>query len=66
MPEQYEIEWTAAARNDLDEITDFIVLDSIDSAIKIYHKLIQKVESLSRFPARGRIVPELREFGFEM
>lgn len=66
MPEKYEIEWTETARNDLDEITDYIALDSIESAIKIYNSLIQKVESLSRFPTRGRIVPELREFGFDM
>ena len=66
MPEEYEIEWTEAARNDLDEITDYIALDSIENAIKIYHTLIRKVESLSRLPARGRIVPELREFGFDM
>ncbi len=66
MPEEYEIEWTETARNDLDEITDYIALDSIQNAINVYYTLIQKVESLSRFPTRGRIVPELREFGFDM
>ncbi|UCE08284.1 MAG: type II toxin-antitoxin system RelE/ParE family toxin [bacterium] len=66
MPEYCEIEWTEIARDDLDEITDFIALDSIEIAIKIYNRLIQKVESLSKFPARGRIVPELKEFGFDL
>ena len=66
MSEIYKIKWTKTARDDLDEITDFIALDSIKTAIKIYNKLIKETESLSKFPARGRIVPELREFGFNL
>jgi addiction module RelE/StbE family toxin len=66
MPEDYKIEWTKSARDDLDEITDFIATDSIENAIQIYKRLIQKVESLSKLPTRSRTIPELREFGLDM
>jgi len=63
MPKAYEIEWTETARNDLNELVDYIALDSIDNAMRINDTLISKVDSLKYFPNRGRIVPELRKFG---
>ena len=65
MQKEYDIEWTETARDDLNEIVDYIALDSIDNAIKINDKLISKVQSLKYLPIRGRIVPELRKFGIE-
>lgn len=63
MSKYYDIEWTQTASVDLDEIIDYISLDSISQAIKIKNRLISKVDSLAKLPQRGRIVPELRKFG---
>ena len=65
MPNSFKIEWTETARKDLNELTDFIALDSIENALIINSKLISKVESPSWSPSRGRIVLELRKFGIE-
>ena len=65
MQKEYEIEWTETARDDLNEIVDYIALDGINNAIKINDKLISKVQSLNYLATRGRVVPELRKFGIE-
>jgi len=65
MPKEYEIEWTETARDDLNEIVDYIAVDSIENAIRINDTSISKVDSLKYFPNRGRIVPELRKFGID-
>ena len=57
MIKYYDIEWTQTARVDLNEIIDYISLDSISQAIKINDRLVSKVDSLARLPHRGRIVP---------
>ena len=57
----YKVFWTETAERDLEEIIDYIALDSVDVAIKIFLKLKTKAESLNIFPKRGRVVPELRE-----
>ncbi|MBC8185414.1 type II toxin-antitoxin system RelE/ParE family toxin [candidate division KSB1 bacterium] len=61
----FDIEWTHAARDDLDEIIDYISLDSINKAIKINDRLVSKVDTIERFPSRGRIVPELKKLGIK-
>ena len=65
MPVKYNIEWTFSARNDLEEIVDFVSLDSTNNAIMLYEALVQKAESLINYPKRGRIIPELRRFGID-
>jgi plasmid stabilization system protein ParE len=54
-----KVRWTAQAVDDLIAITRFISRDSPKSARMIAHKLKMRAESVCRFPARGRVVPEL-------
>jgi toxin ParE1/3/4 len=50
--------WTKESFKRISEIEDFIAKDSPDRAIKFINKLINRGESLSNFPTKGRIVPE--------
>ena len=57
---EYRVLWTDAARQDLEEIVDFIAIDSPETALSILDRLESRCARLQRFPQRGRIVPELR------
>ena len=63
MTEDYEVIWANVAENDLRGIIDYIAIDSPSNALKIFRKIKQKASTLSAFPERGRIVPELRDHG---
>lgn len=56
-----KIEWTAPAVVDLEGIRDYIKKDSDYYAIRFVERIIEAVESLERFPKKGRIVPEAEE-----
>ncbi len=51
--------WTEQALNRLAEIQDFIAADSPDAASRLVDALIERPESLTRFPEMGPRVPEL-------
>ena len=60
----YEVEWTDAAREDLEAIADYIIaVDGPINALKVVEHLEERAESLTTFPMRGRVVPELRWHG---
>jgi toxin ParE1/3/4 len=59
MNRSYEIAWARVAENDLKEIIDYIAIDSLANALKIF----QKIKSLYTMPERCRIVPELKDQG---
>jgi toxin ParE1/3/4 len=60
VPDRFRIVWTRASIVDLDQIIDYVALDSgVDRALGLYEKIRDKIDSLSRLPRRGRIVPEL-------
>jgi toxin ParE1/3/4 len=63
MTKNYEVVWANIAENDLRNIVEYISTDSPSNAIKIFDKIKQKASTLSAFPDRGRIVPELRDHG---
>lgn len=50
--------WTKESFKHIAEIEDYISKDSPDKAIKFINKLINRGESLAKFPTKGRIVPE--------
>jgi len=56
---KYNLLWTETARKDLEEIIEYIALDSIESAIKQYEKIKKATKSLKTFPDQSRTVPEL-------
>lgn len=64
MAESYELIWAPNAIHDLDDILDYLVSSrGADEAEHLYLKLVPRIESLSRFPRRARLVPELRRVG---
>jgi toxin ParE1/3/4 len=64
MIEKYFIKWAAPARDDLDEIIEYIAQTNMLYAIKILDKIELAVKKLDIAPKRGRIVPELERHGY--
>ena len=64
MAEKYFIKWTAPARDDLNEIIDYISLTNLNYAVKILDTIEENVGKLDMFPERYRIVPELEKYGY--
>jgi addiction module RelE/StbE family toxin len=58
-PQEYSVNITAGAEDDLDGIISYIAQDNVQIALKILGKLQARINSLSNFPYRGRMVPEL-------
>ncbi|MBI3008041.1 MAG: type II toxin-antitoxin system RelE/ParE family toxin [Candidatus Omnitrophica bacterium] len=63
MYKKYEVIWTNTADGDLSRIIDYIAQDSINNAIDVFDKIKNKCSNLYICPNRGRIVPELRDYG---
>ena len=64
MAKKYQIKWTAPAREDINEIIDYISQTNINYAVKILDKMESHVKKLDSFPERHRIVPELERYGY--
>ena len=64
MDKKYFVKWTAPAREDLNEIIDYISKTNIQYAIKVLDNIENDVKKLDRFPQRHRIVPELEKYGY--
>ena len=56
---KYKVMWTATAKNDLEEIIEYIAQDSIEIAIEKYEKIKESAQQLVLFPDQGRVIPEL-------
>jgi len=62
--ETYELVWAPNAIRDVDEILDYVaVTRGPDAAESLYLKLVRRINSLSQFPKRARVAPELRRVG---
>lgn len=66
MSKRYDVRWTAAARDDLQQILSYIAADSPANALHILKKIRQKASGLYTMPDRGRIVPELKDQGIHL
>ena len=65
-PAEFEVLLTESAEQDLESICDYVA--EFDSAARVNHvldRLMQVVESLSRFPARGSHPKELLALGIK-
>ena len=51
------------AENDLVKIIEYIANDNPANAIKVLNRLRKKAANLHYSPKRGRIIPELQEYG---
>ncbi|MBU3015124.1 type II toxin-antitoxin system RelE/ParE family toxin [Poseidonibacter lekithochrous] len=60
---QFEVIWTNSAQFDLESIIEYIKIDSLSIAKKIFFEIKEECNSLYTFPKRKRIVPELQQIG---
>lgn len=57
----YQVILTASSRKDLQDIVRYISIDDPEVALQFGRLLIHHTKNLSRFPKKGRVVPELRD-----
>jgi addiction module RelE/StbE family toxin len=60
---KFEVIWAGIAERDLSRIIEYIANENPANASKILEKLRRRTANLHYSPRRGRIVPELREYG---
>ena len=60
---QFKVIWTKNAQFDLESIIEYIKIDSLDIAKKIFFEIKKECDDLHYFPQRKRIVPELQQIG---
>jgi toxin ParE1/3/4 len=58
---RYKVIWTKISECDLEEIIDYIAMDSRQNALLIFDKIRKKCETLQYQPYRCRIPPEFKE-----
>ena len=64
MATRFRICWAEVALADFESILEYIALnDSVESAVYVHDELMAKINSLTQYPERCRIVPELKEIG---
>ena len=63
MSTAFKVHWSAIAEKDLKNIILYIADDSPLNARTSFQKIKEKASSLTMFPERGRIVPELQDQG---
>ena len=63
MSSQYDVLWAEIAENDLMGIVEYLSVDDLTSALKVFKKIKEKTENLCLQPNRGRLVPELQDHG---
>ena len=60
---QYKVQWTKNAIYDLEDIIEYIKIDSIKMAKNIFYEIKDECQKLYFLPERKRIVPELQQLG---
>ena len=63
---RYRVQWTDTANRDLESIVDFIAQDNVNAAIEVLNNIRKTASTLQAMPKRGRVVPELAEFGLRI
>jgi toxin ParE1/3/4 len=63
MSTPFKVYWAGIAEEDLKNIILYIAEDNPTNAINIFEKIKETASSLTHFPERGRIVPELQDQG---
>ena len=59
----FKVHWARIAEEDLTNIILYIAEDSPTNARVIFNKIKAKASSLTQFPEKGRVLPELQEQG---
>jgi plasmid stabilization system protein ParE len=60
---RYSVSWSDTAEKDLLGVITYIADDSPSRARDAFEEVKSKAASLHAFPERGRVVPELHEYG---
>jgi len=60
---KFKVIWTEYAQLDLELIIEYIKIDSINIAKKIFTEIKKECDSLYSLPERKRVVPELQQIG---
>ena len=60
-----QVQWTDAARLDLQQIVQFIAEDTPSNALAVLERIELRCRRLDAMAQRGRIVPELRAAGVQ-
>ena len=60
---KFEVIWTKSAQFDLELIIEYIKMNSLNNAKKIFLEIKEECNNLYFFPERKRIVPELQQIG---
>ena len=63
MKQTYEVAWSETAERDLSAIIEYIADDNPSRAYELFKEIRKRASTLTNFPERGRIVPELQEQG---
>lgn len=66
MKKSYDVWWSETAEEDLLSVIEYIARENPLQASKIFGEIKKRAESLSAFPDRGRIVPELQDQGITL
>ena len=59
----FEVIWTKNAQFDLESIIEYIKIDSVNIAKKIFFEIKEECANLYYFPERKRVVPVLQQIG---
>jgi toxin ParE1/3/4 len=60
---KFEVIWTKNAQFDLESIIEYVKIDSVNIAKKIFFEIKNECANLHYFPERKRVVPELQQIG---
>ena len=60
---EFEVIWTKNAQFDLESIIEYIKIDSLEIAKKIFFEIKKECDNLYYFLQRKRVVPELQQIG---
>lgn len=63
MKRRFRAVWSGVAQRDLTRIIEYIAEDSPVNARHAFRRIKKTAENLFHSPARGRVVPELKEQG---
>ncbi|NTW99953.1 MAG: type II toxin-antitoxin system RelE/ParE family toxin [Geobacteraceae bacterium] len=66
MKTKHKITWATVAENDLRKIIEYIARDNVANARQVLARIKEKASALDQLPDRGRIVPELQDYGITL
>jgi len=59
----YQVIWSNSAKYDLESIIEYIKIDSISNAKKVFFEIKERCNNLYNFPLKYRVVPQLQQIG---